>query len=342
MQKNEAQTDFPQLLEEFRNKSEEHRDARFSILASTRGCLDLKTLLDEGGSGFSAGKAEIFGSIQPQTVVYGMQHACRFFAECTGRFKKPFQDFKSLAFQAGRILPAKYCDVVRTHLLIDPGNEIERWLSFLWWSAMKVDPANDGLSRCSQRTEGHWVQFDRPFRDSADAIDREEICYSRNWKAATTEDGKPGQIHKSTEEIPDRYKDKKTGEPFGPLIGSRPDLGYALHPEAKTRSQSQLRRYILAAADKRVWLRDAAGKKVEAYFQSNNDWNTSKKKLEERRSNRLSAHLRAWRKVKKVSRTEFVILCPCPAILIRAHVHCIEPKSRRRTLRIVKRYLAFG
>ena len=59
MQKSEAQTDFPQLLEKFRNKSEEHRDAGFSILASTRGWDELKTLLDDGESGFNVvGKGE--------------------------------------------------------------------------------------------------------------------------------------------------------------------------------------------------------------------------------------------------------------------------------------------
>jgi hypothetical protein len=58
------------------------------------------------------------------------------------------------------------------------------------------------------------------------------------------------EVHDSTEKISDEYRDSNTGEPYGPLIGNKTELGYAIHPNAETTSESQLRRYLSNASGK--------------------------------------------------------------------------------------------
>jgi hypothetical protein len=110
---------------------------------------------------------------------------------------------------------------------------------------------------------------------------------SGNEKATSSEKISKSRlkIYDSIEEIPAEYKDNKTREPFGPLIGNKTELGHAIHPNAEITSESQLRRYLRKASGKRVCLRDAQSGKLAAYFQTKSDWEMSAKKLAERRSN---------------------------------------------------------
>ena len=192
--------------------------------------------------------------------------------------------FRSLAQQAGAALPPTVSDVLPTSY--DPKSYIDMWLEFIFW---QHPPCLDDLLHLNSTLNTHL--FRKPCDVSARAIAECGLNTANPafrprsgiwpvWagfppggqqptatpgdtetKTDTKDSGASSRwiIHEETDEPPAKFRrdEKPTGDPIGPLTGSKEGLGYALRSKAAKKRQLSLH-FNQQTVNGHIWARKSS------------------------------------------------------------------------------------